>query len=141
MTTPRITAAQFQAMQPKRAPAPTTVLGRPVRGAVVGRDKRDAGVPEKVVQQNIIKALAMIGVECMVTSQRRAAGVTLGMPDLFAYVGRGCWLGIEVKRNALSRLSPEQERLRDEGKIVVVWSPEQALAAVKSAQVPAPGSR
>jgi hypothetical protein len=83
---------------------------------------------EKRVQAQIVKALRLAGYTVMETSQRRASGVSVGMPDL--WVGRNdrhLWLGLEVKRDGEAWVSREQKALADAGMIYLVWTPQMAL--------------
>lgn len=59
-------------------------------------------------------------------------GCDRGIPDLLVSLGDGRWLGLEVK-GPKTRLSPEQRSLAADGRIRIVRSVEDALAAVRGA--------
>ncbi len=139
----RMTADEFNRQHGKGLPVPTTVMGRPVRAkltpsgptathanAIRAWKKRHESRPlERDVQAGIVEYFRLQHVPVMVTSQRRASGVTLGMPDLYVYVADGLWIGLEVKRDeqaARESTSPEQRALADAGCIGIVWTVEMA---------------
>jgi len=135
-----------------------TSFARSARGAQIqfpelkhGRKGTVAPViPEEVVQKAIIRGLETYGYLVMVTSRIRKRsccgncgtwsfaaggdGVTKGCPDLYVSHLRwpdACWMGIEVKGEK-TPLSVEQKQLRENRRIVVARSFEDAIAAVKA---------
>jgi hypothetical protein len=97
---------------------------------------------EADVQKLIVAYLRLHGLTVLETSRRRRRcrcgrwpaggdGADKGVPDLLVWLaGRGSWLGVEVKGQK-TRLSPEQRVLAARGMVVVVRTPEEALAAVR----------
>lgn len=104
---------------------------------------------ESNVQRGIIERLTLAGYTVVVTSRIRRGsrcrcgqwnvpaggdGVTRGCPDLFVTHHAwptAVWLGLEVK-TATGRVSPEQQRLADDSRIVIVRSQDDAVIAVES---------
>ncbi len=98
-------------------------------------------VTEEATQKLIVAFLRVHGYTVLETSRRRRRcrcgrwpvggdGASKGVPDLLVWLSRwGVWYGLEVK-GARTRLSPEQRDLAARGMVVVVRTPEEALAAV-----------
>lgn len=99
---------------------------------------------EADVQAQIVDALRYMGHIVLVTSRQRhrcrkcgawgsgGDGCDKGIPDLLVNIGGATWLGLEVK-GPRTRLSPEQRFLEADGRIRIVRSVEDALAAVRGA--------
>lgn len=97
---------------------------------------------EAAAQKLIVAVLRLHGLTVLETSRRRKRcpcgrwpaggdGCDRGVPDLLVWLpGRDAWLGLEVKTHS-TRLSPEQRALAAAGLIVIVRTPEEALAAVR----------
>lgn len=93
---------------------------------------------ESALQSDIRKALQTLGYSCRATSapfrQKRGRNwqQDKGMPDLFVTHkswGEGVWKGLEVKTGK-GTLKPEQQELLEAGRIIVVRSVDEAIAAV-----------
>jgi hypothetical protein len=99
---------------------------------------------EADVQKLIVAYLRLHGLAVLETSRRRKRcpcgrwpaggdGCDKGTPDLLVWLPvPGLWLGLEVK-GARTCLSPEQRVLAARGMVVIVRTPEEALAAVRAA--------
>lgn len=99
---------------------------------------------EEAVQRTIVEALRILGYVVLVTSRRRhrcrvcgafssgGDGCDRGIPDLLVSLDDARWLGMEVK-GPRTRVSPEQRSLAADGRIRIVRSVEDALAAVRGA--------
>lgn len=99
---------------------------------------------EDDVQATIVEALRLLGYVVLVTSRRRKRcrvcgafssggdGCDRGIPDLLVSLDDARWLGMEVK-GPRTRVSPEQRSLAADGRIRIVRSVEDALAAVRGA--------
>lgn len=97
---------------------------------------------EADVQRLIVAFLRLHRLTVLETSRRRRRcrcgrwpaggdGADKGVPDLLVWLWRpGSWLGLEVK-GPKTRLSPEQRHLVARGMVVIVRTPEEALAAVR----------
>jgi hypothetical protein len=105
---------------------------------------RRPGDSEEQLQQTIVQALRLAGFVVLSTSRRRKRcrccgcwpaggdGVDRGLPDLLVWVpDRGAWVGVEVK-GPTTKVAPEQRALAETGKVVLVRSPEEALACVRA---------
>jgi hypothetical protein len=102
---------------------------------------------EAATQKLIVDVLRLHGLTVLETSRRRRRcrcgrwpaggdGCDKGTPDLLVWLpGRGAWLGLEVKTHS-TRLSPEQRALAAAGLIVIVRTPEEALAALRGRETP-----
>ncbi len=104
---------------------------------------------EADIQRLIVSFLRLLGYTVLETSRHRKRcrgcgrwpaggdGCDRGLPDLLVAVPKGGgmrrWLGLEVK-GAETRLSPEQQALAAAGLIVIVRTPEEALAAVRGGE-------
>jgi hypothetical protein len=91
---------------------------------------------ERAVVAVIAEGLTLLGFTVRRVGQHRAdlAGQDGGIPDLIVTHPtwpEGVWLGLECK-GTHTRLSPAQRDLHAAGRIVIVRSWEEALAAVKS---------
>lgn len=104
---------------------------------------------EAQVQAAIIERLTLAGYTVVSTSRIRRGsrcrcgqwnvpaggdGVTRGCPDLYVTHHAwptAVWLGLEVK-TATGRVSPEQRRLADDCRIVIVRNQDDAILAVES---------
>lgn len=115
-----------------------------------GKQSRFVNVPEKHIQESIVKYLRYSGYLVLETSERRKrilclnckewfmphsgrAGVDKGLPDLYARSPKwpaNLWAGIEVKGRT-TEISPEQQNLASQNAITIVRSPEEALHVVK----------
>lgn len=99
---------------------------------------------EADVQAQIVDALRYMGHIVLVTSRQRhrcrkcgawgsgGDGCDKGIPDLLVSLDDARWLGMEVK-GPRTRVSPEQRSLAADGRIRIVRSVEDALAAVRGA--------
>lgn len=118
-------------------------------------------VRESDLQQTIVQGLRLLRYEVLVTSRHRQKvvcvkcglwqwpkvfnrelkamvplgdGCDKGIPDLLVWIPeRGAWLGLELKGTGTA-VSAEQKRLATEGKVVIVRTWEEALAAVNGAK-------
>ncbi|MCX6359769.1 MAG: hypothetical protein NT029_08190 [Armatimonadetes bacterium] len=113
-----------------------------------GRQRRAAPVyaTEGELQAAITRRLRADGHTVLSTSRHRRGvtcrkcgawsmpqggdGVDRGVPDLLVHVDGARWIGMEVKGHRTA-VSPEQQALRDAGRIVIVRSVEEALEAAE----------
>lgn len=91
---------------------------------------------EHMVQAAIVEALQLCGLHVQETTayrQKGSSGVDKGVPDLLVWCpGLPVAIGIEVKADANSKVSPEQQEMVAAGYYKVAWTPEMALESVKS---------
>lgn len=68
------------------------------------------------------------------TFDNRPDAMIAGIPDLLVTHDswpEGVWLGIEMKRDASSRVRPEQQALLDRKRILICWDEQAGFEAVK----------
>lgn len=86
---------------------------------------------ESQIQASIKKALEDLGFVVQSTSinqMGRLKQISRGTPDLLVSVGPGIWAGLEVKTpKTIKKLTPEQAKFLEEGRICVVDSVESAI--------------
>lgn len=96
---------------------------------------RQIGKPsEHQVQASIVSALQLCGFTVQETTayrQKGSSGVDKGIPDLLVWCpGLTLAIGIEVKADSKSWVSPEQKQMVAFGYYTLAWTPEMALKAV-----------
>lgn len=102
--------------------------------------KQDQNIPlEKVIVANIVKRLKADGVKFLFKSHG-AAFQGAGLPDIILIApGNGRFVGLEVKRPHLGKVTPLQQAEIDKinaagGYACVVRSVEEAVAALEAVQ-------
>jgi hypothetical protein len=81
---------------------------------------------EHEIQKLAVAALRKIGFTCMVTSNRKHTANTKGCPDVFVYIVKGAWIGLEFKQPK-GKPSKEQLVLSERGFSYVVDSIDRAI--------------
>lgn len=113
------------------------------------KELRKAGVDEAAVQKAIVEYFMLTGLTVRTTDRHRRRcrqcgawpsggdGVSKGVADLLVrskYWPEGIWLALEVKGPG-TKVSPEQKALEQKGAIFIVRSIEDAVRAIKHADL------
>ena len=81
---------------------------------------------EREIQKKAVDHLRQAGFTVIVTSNRKKTANTKGAADIFVNIYRSVWIALDTK-TPTGKLSEEQQKLVDEGKVYIFTEPYEAL--------------